>query len=185
MLTAFYQQKDPSKLASIDKFLAKYAGQEDQLFRNLAKKYNIDPSMFGVSAAAPAPAAGGFGAATSPGGFGQHSTLGGGSLFGSPPAAAPSAGGFGQASAVVVVHRALAPQLAGVDSGRSPNLAAAEVSVLLLHQRREALVDSVLQRRHLEPSAAPSAPLGASYSIDKSNNKIQNRLCNQMPRYCT
>ena len=85
----------------------------------------------------------------------------------------------------VVVHRALAPQLAGVDSGRSPNLAAAEVSVPLLHQRREALVDSVLQRRHLEPSAAPSAPLGASYSIDKSNNKIQNRLCNQMTRYCT
>ena len=100
MLTAFYQQKDPSKLASIDKFLTKYAGQEDQLFRNLAKKYNIDPSMFGVSAAAPAPAAGRFGAATSPGGFGQQSTLGGGSLFGSPPATAPSAGGFGQASAV-------------------------------------------------------------------------------------
>ena len=79
-----------------------------------------------------------------------------------------------------MVHRALAPQLAGVDSGRSPNLAAAEVSVPLLHQRREALVDSVLPRRHLEPSAAPSAPLGASYSIDKSNNKIQNRLCNQI-----
>ena len=69
----------------------------------------------------------------------------------------------------VVVHRALAPQLPGVDSGRSPNLAAAEVSVLLLHQRQEALVDSVLRRRHLEPSAAPSVPLGASYSIDKSN----------------
>mmetsp|Transcript_15304 Transcript_15304/g.44239 ORF Transcript_15304/g.44239 Transcript_15304/m.44239 type:complete len:1601 (+) Transcript_15304:988-5790(+) len=102
MLTAFYQQKDPSKLASIDKFLTKYAGQEDQLFRNLAKKYNIDPSMFGVSAAAPTPAAGGFGGAvTSPGGFGQQSALGGGSLFGSPPvAAAPSAGGFGQTAPI-------------------------------------------------------------------------------------
>jgi len=63
----------------------------------------------------------------------------------------------------VVAHRPLAPQLVEVDSGRSPNLVAAEVSVLLLHQRQEASVDSVLRRRHLEPSAAPSVPLGASY----------------------
>jgi len=110
MLTSFYQQRDPSKLSKLDFVLTKYAGQEELMFRNLAKKYNLDPSVFGVSAAPAAPAApatSAFGA-QSPGmgspGFGQQSALGG-SLFGVGSPAAPasglgSAGGFGQASSM-------------------------------------------------------------------------------------
>jgi len=49
ILLGFYQQYNPNKVAEVDKVLQKYAGQEEQLFRNLAKKYNIDPSMFGIS----------------------------------------------------------------------------------------------------------------------------------------
>jgi len=100
MLTAFYQEKNPAKMNEIEKVLAKYQGKEQQLFQNLARKYNIDPSVFGVPASAPAT---GFGAVSpgigsSPGGFGQPSALGGGSTFGSPP---PSFGAssFGAATA--------------------------------------------------------------------------------------
>ena len=76
LLTAFYQQQNPQKLGEIDKVLQKYQGNEDQLFRNLAKKYNLDPSVFGLSTAAA-----GFGG-SSPG-FGQPSSLGGSTMFGS------------------------------------------------------------------------------------------------------
>lgn len=109
MLMAFYQQKNPSKLTEVDKVLAKYIGKEEQLFRNLAKKYNLDPTVFGLQAAvgnspgfvpsAQPQAAGGFGGGSV--GFGQPSVLGGGpafaspSPFGSPPAAAS---GFGFSS---------------------------------------------------------------------------------------
>lgn len=85
LLTAFYQEKNPAKVAEVDKLLAKYQGNEAQLFRNLAKKYNLDPSVFGLSGA---PSGAGFGASSpgistsSPGGFGQPSALGGGPTFG-------------------------------------------------------------------------------------------------------
>lgn len=105
MLTAFYQQYNASKLNEVDKLLGKYSGREEDLFRNLAKKYNMDPSVFGISSAPSAPTAtpGAFGAApappafgTSTPGFGQPSRLGGGpSPFGG---GASGGGGFGQAS---------------------------------------------------------------------------------------
>jgi len=104
MLVSFYQERNPSKIAEVDKVLGKYAGQEEQLFRNLAKKYNLNPTAFGVSAAAPASAPGTFtsapfGGAQSSGGFGQSSSLGGGPGFGSASPAAPS-GGFGHSSTI-------------------------------------------------------------------------------------
>lgn len=49
ILIAFYQQRNPSKVSEVDKLLAKYAGNEEQLLRNLAKKYSLDPSYFGLS----------------------------------------------------------------------------------------------------------------------------------------
>jgi len=83
ILVDFYQKRNPSKVGEVDKLLAKYAGQEEQLFRNLAKKYSLDPALFGVSAmpaAAPAPSPFGAqpgGMASSSAGFGHTSTLGG------------------------------------------------------------------------------------------------------------
>ncbi len=94
ILTAFYQQRNPSKLSEIDKLLAKYAGKEESLLRNLAKKYNLDPSYFGLSAASQVPATPGFGSASAlgqPAQFGQASSMGGSGGFGSF-AAAPSTG---------------------------------------------------------------------------------------------
>jgi len=95
VLQAFYQEKNPQKFSDIDKLLTKYQGNDEALFRNLAKKYNIDPTRFGLSAAAPpAPT---FGSS-----FGQASPLGGGpSPFGGNTAsvATPSTsagGGFAQ-----------------------------------------------------------------------------------------
>ena len=51
MLLSFYQTHNPAKLhdSSIDRVLLKYAGNEEQLFRNLAMKYNLDPNIFFVS----------------------------------------------------------------------------------------------------------------------------------------
>lgn len=99
ILTAVYQRYNSAKLSQIDQFLTKYRGKEEQMFRMLAKKYNIDPSELGLPAA-PTPA-GGFGTAspsfgTTGGGFGQPSVLGGGSPFGG--AGATTSGGFGQPS---------------------------------------------------------------------------------------
>ena len=80
LLREFYQANNPTKVNEIDKVLAKYAGNEEQLFVNLAKKYNKDPSIFGIATQAqpnatptfgsPAPLGGG-------GGFGAASTFGG------------------------------------------------------------------------------------------------------------
>lgn len=105
MLVAFYQQKNAAKVHEVDKLLAKYANREEELFRNLAKKYNMDPSVFGLPSAPPTPTASSvaFGAAPAPAafgtstpGFGQPSRLGGGpSPFGG---GATGGGGFGQAS---------------------------------------------------------------------------------------
>ena len=111
LLTEFYRSKAPNKLADVDKLLTKYQGREEEMFRNLGKKYNIDPTLFGVSAA-PAPAAG-FGSPQTPSrpSFGHQSALGGGqAAFGqaSPfgqQAPSPGFGGtsghaFGSSSAV-------------------------------------------------------------------------------------
>lgn len=104
MLTQFYQQKNPSKLGEIDKVLAKYQGKEEQLFRNLAKKYQLDPSVFGLSSA---PASAAFGSPSSaPTMFGQASNLSGGaSPFGqSTSFGQPSTMGFGTAGGASPGH---------------------------------------------------------------------------------
>jgi hypothetical protein len=38
LLLQFYQEKNPSKVSEVDKVLEKYRGNEETLFRNLAKK---------------------------------------------------------------------------------------------------------------------------------------------------
>ncbi len=85
ILTAFYQQRNPAKVSEVDKLLAKYAGHEEKLLRNLATKYNIDPSTFGLSPVAPAagttPGFGSPPASTAPS-FGQSSPMGSGGGFG-------------------------------------------------------------------------------------------------------
>ncbi|GFH51820.1 hypothetical protein CTEN210_08296 [Chaetoceros tenuissimus] len=99
-LTLFYQQKNPSKIGDVDKLLAKYAGKEEQLLANLAKKYNISPATFGLGGAPVAAPA--FGSPSAMGGgnaFGQTSPMGGGGGFGSPsPAPSSGFGSFGAAA---------------------------------------------------------------------------------------
>ena len=92
LLTEFYQSKNPTKLTEVDKLLNKYHGQEEKLFLNVAKKYNLDPSVFGLSATPTL--------SSSSGGFGKPSTLGGGPTFGSPQQSfgGASVGGFGAAA---------------------------------------------------------------------------------------
>ena len=48
-LQEFYQTYNPKKLTEIDKVLEMYAGKGEQLFLNLAKKYNVHPSIFGIA----------------------------------------------------------------------------------------------------------------------------------------
>lgn len=93
LLTEFYQEKNPAKLHEVDRLLEKYRGNEEALFRNLAQKYKLDPSKFGLSSA-PAPIPGTFGS-TSPMGTGG---LGGSTLFGGAPSTSFGSGGFGSAS---------------------------------------------------------------------------------------
>ena len=51
MITSFYQTYNPAKTSGeIDSILVKYAGREEVLFKNLAKKYTVDVSIFGISA---------------------------------------------------------------------------------------------------------------------------------------
>lgn len=47
-LIQFYKVRNPLKLGDVDKTLAKYASNEEKLFLNLARRYNVDPSIFGV-----------------------------------------------------------------------------------------------------------------------------------------
>jgi hypothetical protein len=107
LLTAFYQQYNAAKISDVEKLLAKYQGKEEHMFRQLAKKYNLDPSVFGLPPSPVAPS--GFGTpapstgfGSSPGGFGSPSVLGGGPVFGgAAPSASPfgaSSGGFGQSA---------------------------------------------------------------------------------------
>jgi len=100
ILFAFYQQRNPSKISDVDKLLTKYAGQEEKLLRNLAKKYNLDPTTFGLTAAPVSAGTTTFGSSSMMGQaatpFGQPPTVG---TFGSM-ANQPSQGfsSFGQAS---------------------------------------------------------------------------------------
>jgi len=90
LLLQFYQEKNPSKVTEVDKLLTKYRGNEDQMFRNLAKKYHLDCSVFGISSTTPNP---GYSSVVATPAFSQASTMGGGpSPFGQSP------GGFGQPS---------------------------------------------------------------------------------------
>ena len=111
VLVAFYQKYNPSKLHEIDKVLTKYKNEEELLFRNLAKKYNLDPEVFGLPSN---PQKSGFGSAGSggmQGGFGQTTPFGesassgfGSSLgSGQPPSTFGSPSGgitFGSSSAI-------------------------------------------------------------------------------------
>jgi len=92
ILVQFYQTHNPAKVAEVDRILEKYRGKEESLFRNLAARYKLDPSHFGLPAATPPSqgfGSGGstFGATTPLSGassaFGQTSTLGSGSGSGS------------------------------------------------------------------------------------------------------
>jgi hypothetical protein len=75
ILASFYQTYNPSKVNQVGTILRKYAGREKQMFLALSKKYKVDPSMFGVSAAQPKAGFGnsaGFGVATPGTGFGSY-----------------------------------------------------------------------------------------------------------------
>lgn len=101
VLTEFYMTYNPAKVSEVDKLLLKYRGNEDQMFRNLAAKYKLDPSVFGLPGAS---TQGPFQMTSPPlGAFGQPSPLGIGSAFGnalnSTPFGSPP-GGFGQPSAL-------------------------------------------------------------------------------------
>jgi hypothetical protein len=122
MLVAFYQKYNPSKINEVDKVLIKYKNNEELLFRNLAKKYNLDPSLFGLRSNPQPSGFGSVGTGSTQGGFGQMTPLGesatsgfgsslgsgqptaafgspfGGSTFGSPSAVAGHA--FGSPTAM-------------------------------------------------------------------------------------
>ena len=95
MLTAFYQRTNPEKISQIDALLAKYQGNHEMMFKNLAKKYNLDPSMFGLPASAPTSA--GFGQTTALGGTALGGTQGFGGMNASPFGSGQNS--FGQTSA--------------------------------------------------------------------------------------
>jgi len=96
ILVAFYQKYNPTKLSDVDHLLTKYQGREETLFRNLAKKYNLDPSCFGLKHSSQPPGAsfpnsntafasgsttGPFGGTSTNHAFGASSNLGGASPF--------------------------------------------------------------------------------------------------------
>ncbi len=47
-LIQFYNDHNKSKLDSVDATLEKYASREEELFKNLAKRYSVDPAVFGA-----------------------------------------------------------------------------------------------------------------------------------------
>jgi len=75
ILVDFYQQHNPSKITEVDKLLAKYAGNEENLLRNLSRKYNIDERLFGLSSL---PAASDFGSSPALTPFGVSTVFGSG-----------------------------------------------------------------------------------------------------------
>lgn len=103
MLYEFYKTYNPTKVNEVDKLMAKYAGNEEQLFSNLAKKYNKDPSIFGISATqtptnttpafgSPAPLGG---ASMTGAGFGTTSPFGGAPSSTASAFGSSAGGGFG------------------------------------------------------------------------------------------
>jgi hypothetical protein len=52
MLVAFYQQHNPDRVSDVDRVLRKYQGKENSLFRAIAKKYKVDPAVFGLTSPA-------------------------------------------------------------------------------------------------------------------------------------
>lgn len=104
ILVAFYQKYNPNKVAEVDKFLMKYSGKEEQMFRNLAKKYNVDPTLFGLKNATVASPAFGTNAGnpssnfSSPS-FGQSATSGS-TQFGQPSTLNNSSSTFNTSNSV-------------------------------------------------------------------------------------
>eukprot|EP00986_Skeletonema_menzelii_P003700 scaffold1174_cov196-Skeletonema_menzelii.AAC.1 len=102
MLHEFYKTYNPTKVNEVDKLLAKYAGKEELLFTNLAKKYNQDASIFGITATqTPTNATPAFGSPAPLGGSMASAGFGTTSPFGGAPSSTASAfgsstgGGFG------------------------------------------------------------------------------------------
>ena len=95
ILASFYQTHNPSKVNEVDTLLKKYAGREEQMFLNLAKKYNLDPSMFGVSTSQPIAV---LSTGTSTFGSPAHMGFGGAAGFGGAPAGGFGGGTFGSSS---------------------------------------------------------------------------------------
>lgn len=122
IVVAFYQKYNPSKMAEIDKVLTKYAGKEEQLLRNLAKKYNVDPTFLGISNSmlATQPSGGSFGSNPA-NSFGQANSGFGNSMnpsstpFGASTSPMGGMSGFGKPSGL----SGNAPALGGLPSGSS------------------------------------------------------------------
>ncbi|RLN86915.1 hypothetical protein BBJ28_00007391 [Nothophytophthora sp. Chile5] len=95
-LEEFYQKHNPSKLSSVEATLAKYKGNEEKLFQNLATKYKVGapgavapaPTGQPVAAASPFGKPGAFSAPSGAAGatFGSANSVG----FGTPKPAAAS-----------------------------------------------------------------------------------------------
>lgn len=107
LLVAFYQQHNPAKIAEVEKLLEKYRGNEEQMFRNLAKKYQLDPAIFGLAAtpvltsATPPSISSGFGKTSMlRGGQAFGGASGGGNLLDSTMHTTNMGGGFGQISSL-------------------------------------------------------------------------------------
>ncbi|KAL3815591.1 hypothetical protein ACHAXA_001570 [Cyclostephanos tholiformis] len=95
-LIQFYKDHNPSKLASVDMTLEKYAFKEEELFQNLAKRYNVDPMLFGVGESSSFTNSPRVAFASYAGGSGSHTTFG---TLATPKAKARSHGfGFGGGS---------------------------------------------------------------------------------------
>jgi len=58
-LVAFYKDRNPEKVVNVDATLAKYAGNDEKLFIQLAKRYEVNVAVFGVPATVTASCGGG------------------------------------------------------------------------------------------------------------------------------
>lgn len=86
-MVAFYKDHNPAKLGNVDKSLTKYAGKEEQLLHNLAKRYGIDPKLLGVGALS-------LNAGSGAGLFGSLASTSNASSFGAIASAKGWSGGF-------------------------------------------------------------------------------------------
>lgn len=74
-LIQFYTDYNPSKVDFVDKTLERYASKEEELFNNLAKRYNVHPTVFGIGVSSTAFVNSAGGAFASHAG-GTHATFG-------------------------------------------------------------------------------------------------------------